>query len=448
MYGACANIMRFTFPQLFDFKSFKRLPKTPEWTRFRKYARRMQELGGWGDSGVQPSSEVLSVLQLCTAKKPLFPNLKTLELCQVTGDFIPFIPLFLSPRTTTIDIMFDESDLPKAAVASMIAALPTLCPDLQGIHLQELPRDPMITAAVSEMLLATNQNTLRSVDVDSSLTQEAREMIFKLPNLNELVMTTERETSLPSVVLPNLTNLTIQCGEDSDWLQIFHGATFEKLERVTFSSKSEPIGDFLEAFERVALAASAQNTLSAFLLYVSRPWRPKYRSLLPFTQLKEIYIGFSCTHGCSSTIDDGIITDIARTMPRIKMLRLGKAPCPTPTGVTAKGLAALAYYCLHLSTLRVHFQVTSLHPPAIFGVTSSDGPSTSREDCALTNLEVGKMPLSGESTLMVALTLLRIFPRIRNIVYLDKRWRRVADAISLSGELLDQSSKKLSLPRP
>ena len=412
-----------------------------EWARFRKYARRMRKIE-CSALGVPPS-EAFSVLQFRAMKKPFFPNLDTLRLWSPAREFIPSIPLFLSPRTTTIKITFNElKSNPKAVVASMITTLPILSLNLRHIALYHLPRDPMITAAVSEMLLASNRNTLRFFRVDSPLTEEARDVIFKLPDLCDISMVIERDAPLPSVVLPNLTNLTIKCDHAGDLLRVFHGATFGKLASVTFCSKSEPTGNFLEA-----LATSTSATLSTFTFHTSRPWRPGYRSLLPFTRLSRIDIDISCEGGCLSTIDDDIITDIAQSMPGLKNLHLGM-PCQTPTGVTVKGLAALAYYCLDLSTLRIHFRVASLNPPAIPIVTSRGEPTIPREDCALTDLYVGKIPMPEESVLMVTLTLLRIFPRIDYIVYSDQRWGKVEDAITHSKHLVDHSSKYTPLVSP
>ena len=143
------------------------------------------------------------------------------------------------------------------------------------------------------------------------MTEEAREVIFKLPNLRELSMVIERGASLPSAVLPDLTHLTIMCGHGYDWLRMFQGATVEKLESVIFHSQSEQIGDFLGAFKRAALAASAQNTLSEFHVYPSCSWDPNYSSLLPFTQMTCLTIGFFCDDGCSSSVDEDIIINLA-----------------------------------------------------------------------------------------------------------------------------------------
>lgn len=390
------------------------------------------------------SSEVLSVLQRCAIDEPLFPNLKTLNLHPTNREFVPSIPLFLSPRTTTISIDF-ETDIPRAMVASMITAFPILCPNLQDIDLNPLPRDPIITTAVSGMFLAINRNTLQCVDVDSPLTEEACGVISKLPDLRKLSTIVGRCVSLSRVVFPNLTNLITEYDYDSDWSQMFCGVAFGKLEAVTFNVESEEIGNFLEVFESVATPALA--TLSTFRIYNAHPWRPNYRSLLPFTQLKELTIEFSCEQGCSSTIDDDVSTDIARAMPKLEFLQLGGPPCQTSTGVTAKGLAAIAYHCPDLSALCIHFQVANLDPPAANGVTHDSELTIPRPDCALTELEVGELPVPEEFTLVVVLTLVRIFPRIRYIIYSNEEWEEVANEIYLSRGIIDRSSKKPS-PHP
>lgn len=377
-------------------------------------------------------SEVFPVLQLHAIDEPIFSNLKCIKLRWTTGGIIPFIPLFLSPRTTVVDIEFDKPELPVAIVASMVTNLPTLCPNLQAITLRPLPRDPKITEAVSGMFLANNRNSFRCIRVDSPLTEAAREVVYNLPDLQELLVAIERDTLLPSVVLPNLANLTIKYDHDFNWLQGFRRATLGKLALVDIRPGSASIGNFLEAFESVAVTTSIPATLSTFRFRTSHQWRPNYHSLLLFTQLKELDIGFSCESGCSSTIDDDAITDIARAMPLLEDLSLGGRPCQTPTGVTVKGLAALAHHCPHLSNLCIHLQVATLDPSAIPGVISDGEPTVLQEECALTRLNVGNIPVSEESTSVVALTLLRIFPHIKYIVHLDRGWRKVKDVISLS----------------
>jgi len=401
----------------------------------------MRELNQFGTQET-PSLEVLSVVQLCTISEPLLPNLRTLYLWGVEGTSIPFIPLFLSPRTTSITLSL-ESNLPKAIVASMITILPTLCPDLQAITLYGLPRDPTIAAAVSGMLLDLNQNTLQKFYVDSPLTEEANGVIYKLPSLCDLSVVIERGTSLPSASLPNLTKLTITCDNEGDWPQLFHGAALGKLKSVIFYLRSKQIGDFLGAFKRAALSSSVQSTLSEFKLFASCSWNPDYSSLLPFTQMGYLEIEFPCRVGCSSGMDDDIIINLSREMPKLRILRLGDDPCrQSTTGVTAKGLVALAHHCPNLMSLRVHLQVASLStPPASPEMTLNVKSIPSRADCLLTDLVVGETPVPEESVLMVALTLLRIFPRISDISSFDEEWEEVENAINHSKQIVDFSSK-------
>ena len=127
MHCECANVY-FAFLNHLIRKSFKRLPTTLGWARFRKYARRMRELGEHGTLETL-SLEVFSVLRLCTINKPPLPNLRALILWGVTMEFVPFIPLFLSPRTTIISVDFATPDLPKTMVASVVTASPKLCPN-------------------------------------------------------------------------------------------------------------------------------------------------------------------------------------------------------------------------------------------------------------------------------------------------------------------------------
>ena len=428
-------------------KSFSRLPTTIEWGRFRKYTRRIRELR----EDVTPdilSLEVLSALQLRTISEPLLPNLKTLEFWGVHQLFIPFAPLFLSPRVTSIVLGF-RSDVPKAMTASVVTTIPTLCPDLQAISLHYLPRDPMITTAIAEMVLATNQNTLQKFRVISPLAEEAGEVVCKLPNLRNLSVVIERETSLPPASLPNLTNLEITCDNEGGWPRLFHGATFRKLDSVTFHLISNKIGDFLGAFERVALSSSVQNTLSTSLVYPSCSWNPNYSSLLPFTQLVDLIIGFSCNGGCSSGVDDDIVVSLSQAMPKLTILHLGYSPCGEfTTGVTAKGLMALALHCPNLSSICIHFQVASLSvPPVSPGINHNTKCTGSWTDCALTSLEVGKMRVP-ESVSTVALTLLQIFPRVERGYSDDEGWKRVWDAIHISRRIVDCLSGHHSLTIP
>ena len=331
----------------------------------------------------------------------------------------------------------------------MITAFPKLCPNLHDIGLIGLPRDSMITVAVSELVLTTNQNTLQYFHVDSPLTMEACQVIYKLPNLCTLRAIIDSSTALPTMVLPGLAAIYIEYHNGHEWLQGFRGASLGKLTSVAFSCKSDSIDSFLGAFESVALTTSIPTTLSTFQFYTKCQWRPSYRSLLPFTQLRELVIESDCGLGCSSTIDDDTITDLARTMPQLETLELGDRPCETPSaGVTVKGLTALTYYCPRLFELVIHFQVDGLDPPDIPCLTSTGEPTIPQEGCILELFHVGETCVPEESAMMVALTLLNLFPRLRYIDYSDGSWEKVDHAIQNSKRLIHCSSEKRLVPVP
>ena len=378
------------------------------------------------------TSDTLFILQLRLANESLLPKLKTFE-CYANEAFIPFIPLFLSCETISINIRFAK-DPPTLIVASVIIRLPILCPDLESITLNDIPEDLAITEAISEMLLACNRDILRCFYVDSPLTEQARNVLLQLPKLSSLWVVLQGRALLPPVVLPNLCTIDVEFGDHLDWLQGFRGMTLGKLENTYFSSHSRQIGDFLGEFKNVALTTSTPTTLQEFHFRTSVSWNPSYHSLLPFTQLKDLLIEFSCGDGCSSRVDDDIIIDLARAMPKLQLLRLGGTPCRTGGGITAKGLIALAYGCRHLSKLRIHFETASLVEATTgAGVpASSDGKTMDRwQDCALTDLEVGWIPIHQEDVLKITMTLLQIFPHLVNVKYTERKWKEVAGIVEL-----------------
>lgn len=103
------------------------------------------------------------------------------------------------------------------------------------------------------------------------------------------------------MALPSLTGLTVKYDHGDDWLEVIHGATFGKLESVTFYSRSGCVGNFRKVFKEVAITASTLATLSAFKSYTQSPRIPNHRALLPFTQTKELEIDLPCADGRSTT---------------------------------------------------------------------------------------------------------------------------------------------------
>ena len=143
-----------------------------------------------------------------------------------------------------------------------------------------------------------------------------------------------------------------------------------------------------------------RNERVVFDFCTPRSWNPNYRPLLPFTQLEMLSIKLACDVDCSLMVGDNMITDLVRAMPRLKTLRLGDMPCEASTGITIKGLTALACHCRHLSELHIHFWADTI----VEAVTRQETPSFPdavamlHSDCALTLLEVGRIPIPETGT--------------------------------------------------
>ena len=397
------------------------LPAKGDWTHLQKYSQRVKNFK------YDPSEDklIILVLQFRGLSGPLFPRLNRFELVKPTEGLSPFINSFLSLETTEIEITFSGDLMGRA---SFIRKLPKLCPKLKSITLNGLSMDPDVTNATSEMLLACNHNILQVLLVDSPLTKEALKVACKLPKLTKFGTVIWGRTLLPPVVLPNLTWIDIDFDDHLDWLPGFCGAMFGKLKSVSFRSGCRQNGDFLGEFEKVVRATPVQDTLSAFMFYTSHPWNPNYSALLSFKQLQTLEIEFNCRDGCSSTVDDDVITNIADAMPKLKVLKLGAEPCQKPgTGPTANGLIVLATHCPDLRKLRIHFHAGSLSHVA--AVPSNDEQVLKWEGCALTDLEVGSIPIAPRSEQMVIFVLLQVFPRILNITYTNRSWKAIADGV-------------------
>ena len=383
--------------------------------------------------------DLLLVQQSHITNDPWLPRLKGFRWDRVTEELIPLIPFFLSPRTTKINItMLFGKYVPAALIVPIITRLPTLCPDMDDICLGPLPNDPVITEVVSEMLLACKKDQLRTFRVDSPLTKEALEVACQLPKLSHLKVVVEGSAPLPR--LPNLATISIAFDSCLDWLEGFRGARLARLESVDFFSASGVVDDFFGVFERATLT-TVKHSLSKLSFCTVHRWKPNYRPLVPFTQLEELSVEFSCVGICSSGIDDDVIVELAEAMPKLKVLILGDPPCDVITGVTIKGLTALAHNCQHLSRLRIHFRVDSVVEAVEIQRQSRSLRETTawKHDCALTDLEVGGTPTFGLGGWRIAKGLLQIFPCLRKIGIIGiPPWREVQHVL-LSAETIESN---------
>ena len=114
-----------------------------------------------------------------------------------------------------------------------------------------------------------------------------------------------------------------------------------------------------------------------------------------------------------------------------------------------KGLLALAHHCSKLFIFCVHLQLANLgEPPGIPRTVPGAGPAASWTDCALEDLIVEETPVPEGSAMVITLTLLRIFPRLDCIIFIDKGWEEVENAINRSRKAVDCLGKQCPLTTP
>ena len=126
--------------------------------------------------------------------------------------------------------------------------------------------------------------------MDSPLTEEAAEAIYKSQNLSDLLADIEG-TPIPSASLPNLTRLEIHCKYGSDGLQFLRRATFGKLKSIEINIEHCSTDDNIpKAFQEIIFHSSIQDTLSAICITIDSSLNLDYYSLLPFTRLVHLDI--------------------------------------------------------------------------------------------------------------------------------------------------------------
>jgi hypothetical protein len=113
----------------------------------------------------------------------------------------------------------------------------------------------------------------------------------------------------------------------------------------------------------------------------------------------------------------------------------GQRTVSNPTGVTVKGLMALARNCRDLSRLRIHFRTASFGEAATSprdpSSPSDDEPVIGQQDCALTELEVGAIPIQGNLRVDSYHDPAPNFPSSSQHQFVGGRWKDVLENIRL-----------------
>ena len=151
---------------------------------------------------------------------------------------------------------------------------------------------------------------------------------------------------------------------------------------------------------------------------------------LSFGRLTELCLHTPCTkERCSFQLNDSIISELAEALPRLRSLQLGSFPCGASTSdVTITSLVALSTNCVDLDYLRLHFDANN-----IISRNTHANSQTHKFVCKLRTLSVDSqlLPSDHNDILLVAFTILHIFPHLETISGPLRRWDRVREAVHL-----------------
>ena len=365
-----------------------------------------------------------------TPDQYLLPNLRSIHWDIDLWELAPFLRLFLNPWLTAVHIEFADI-YPHLYRSATVSLIPTR--NLTHLQLKYVGDDDLYHGALHDLLDEASE-TLRSVSLGGQSTVAIIEKLLQLPNLCHLdVQLPWARISPPAVVFPSLKKLDVSYKEA--WslphiLKNIPNSTLEELD-ATFTGSSL---EYLQMLGSSLADANVELTLTS-LKCTSENTIPLteagIRPLLSFGRLTVLELAASCTLGhCGVKLDDSTISDLATALPQLTSLGLGGIPCGASTSdVTVVSLVALSTNCVDLFYLRLHFNTRD--------ITARGTHPNSQErkfTCKLRILSVGSQPLlsNHDDILLLASTILHIFPHVEISPYTRVGWGQVIEGIQTS----------------
>ena len=410
----------------------------------QRYASKVKRLEVTSpDTVISPAA--LHLFRLYTPYSPLLPNLVSLNW-DSDDAFLPFISPFISRSLSSIVI-----DVPRGASALLppiLSTLSTLSPDIREIQIERLFHSPSTEEASSQLLMHCNPYRLRKYNVDSPISPTALRHIIQLPSLEEfwlVVDSFQLPDPLPVIVFPSLRLLDVEYRGDHTWLALLPAIENPVLTSIFVECSGADVARFVEAFQLTAAGCGIEERLQEFRVRSQEEFKisPELITcILSFKNLTSLKVLSECSTIICQTFDlaDDHIDLLTKAMPRLESLAIGEEPCGVPSQITFRSLYTISNRCPRLTHLQIHFN------PALF-VTRVDTDSESggvalglsdlttppSELCSVTTIDVGNIPLPSESntSYIMALGLLGVFPRLEKLEYDDGDWEDVDDLIGV-----------------
>jgi hypothetical protein len=292
-----------------------------------------------------------------------------------------------------------------------------------------------------------NPYRLRKYNVDSPISASALRHIIQLPSLAEfwlVVDSFQLPTPLPVVVFPSLRLLDVEYSGDHTWLELLRAIENPVLTSIFIECSGSDVAQFMKAFQLTIAECKMQERLEEFRVRSQDEFKISPAIIactLSFKNLTSLKVLSECSPGVCQTFEltDDNVDLLTKAMPHLESLAIGEEPCGIPSQITFKSLYTISRRCPQLTSLRIHFNpeffVSKIDTDAQSGDVALGLPDlkTQSDLCCVATIEVGNIPLPSESntSYIMALGLLGVFPRLEKLEYDDGDWEDIDDMIGV-----------------
>ena len=405
-------------------------PSEEQWVRFSIYARRMRAITE--PRAFLPSRDAIQLLSARFSTKPMLPLLRSLDWVLVSSARLQTcVPLLVSPHLAHVRLYFRDNS-PERCLP-VINTLIEAAGSLESVEIIPEFDEPEMQDAVSKLLLSCNPNLLSGFCVASPISEAALLRAAQLPELQEFSVrggTPGLSDPLPLTIFPSLRMILISTGRLPTWLEILRHTQSKHL--TDLSIDFEDNGN-LSAISSHLQYSGIHRTLTELRLCPGEEWiidRVSIAPLLVLGELTSLKIFAACEDQCIFLLSDKDIENLVKAMPKLEALSLG-IPCPEQMrgDLTVKSLLAIAKHCKALETLKIHINCQSIvtdtdgrefpGPFDFHAEVPSEAISSDYDGCPLRSAVFGScpIPMDEEGEIIIALTLLRLFPRLSEVLW-------------------------------
>jgi len=326
--------------------------------------------------------------------------------------------------------------------------LSTLSPDIREIQIERLFHGPSTEEASSRLLMHCNPYRLRKYNVDSPLSASAFRHIVQLPSLEEfwlVVDSFQLPDPLPVVVFPSLRLLDVEYRGDPTWLRLLPAIENPALTSIFVECSGSDVPQFMNTFQLTTVGCGMHERLQEFRVRSKTEFKITPQLIactFSFKNLTSLKVLSDCSSNSCQTFEltDGDIDLLTKAMPRLESLAIGEEPCAAPSQTTFKSLYTISRRCTRLTNLQIHFDPTSFvtkldtdseSGDVALGVSDLKAPPS--DLCRVTTIHAGCTPLpqTSNTSYILALGLLGVFPRLEKIEYTDGDWEDVDDLMGV-----------------